>query len=77
MVGWHHPLDGHEFEQILGDSEGQGSLACYSPWGRKESHMTEQLNDKQQHSSHLLLGCPKDSFKFFCKLFFFSFSCIF
>ena len=56
MVGWHHPVDGHEFEQILGDSEGQGSLACYSPWGRKESHMTEQLNDKQHHSSHLLLG---------------------
>ena len=37
MVGWHHPVDGHEFEQILGDSEGQGSLACYSPWGHKES----------------------------------------
>ena len=71
MVGWHHPVDGHEFEQILGDSEGQGSLACYSPWGRKESHMTEQLNNKQHHSSHLLLGWPKDSFKFFCKLFFF------
>ena len=35
MVGWHHHLNGHEFEQILGDSEGQGSLTCYSPWGRK------------------------------------------
>ena len=35
MVGWH--VNGHEFEQTLGDSEGQGSLECYSPWGRKES----------------------------------------
>ena len=32
MVGWHHQLDGHEFEQALGDSEGQGRLACFSPW---------------------------------------------
>ena len=40
MVGWHHRLDGHEFEQILGDSEGQESLACCSPWGRKESDTT-------------------------------------
>ena len=35
-VGWHHQLSGHEFEQILGDTEGQGSLVCSSPWGRKE-----------------------------------------
>ena len=40
MVGWHHRLDGHEFEQAVGDSEGQGSLACWSPWGHKESDMT-------------------------------------
>ena len=40
MVGWHHWLDGHEFEQIAGDSEGQGSLACCSWWGLKESDMT-------------------------------------
>ena len=44
MVGWHHPLDGHEFEQAPGGGEGQGSLACCSPWGGKESDMTEQLN---------------------------------
>ena len=44
MVGWHHWLDGHEFEQAPGDSEGQGGLACCSPWGRKESDMTERLN---------------------------------
>ena len=36
IVGWHHVLDGHEFEQTLGDSERQGSLACRSPWGHKE-----------------------------------------
>ena len=36
MVGWHHQLNGHEFEPTLGDGAGQGSLACCSPWGRKE-----------------------------------------
>ena len=41
MVGWHHRLNGYEFEQALGDGEGLGSLACYSPWGFKESDMTE------------------------------------
>ena len=45
MVGWHYQLNGHEFEQTLGDSEGEGSLACSSPWGCKESGMTEQLNN--------------------------------
>ena len=40
MVGRHHRLTGHEFEQTLGDGEGQGTLACCSPWGRKESDMT-------------------------------------
>ena len=44
VVGWHHWLNGHEFEQTPGDSEGQGSLACCSPWGRKELDMTEQPN---------------------------------
>ena len=45
MVGWHqHGLNGHEFEQTPGDREGQGSLACCSPWRRKELDMTEQLN---------------------------------
>ena len=45
MVEWHHRLNGHEFEQALGDDEGQGSLACCSPWGRKELGTTEQLNN--------------------------------
>ena len=44
MVGWHHWLDGHEFEQALGVGDGQGSLACLSTWGRKELVTTEQLN---------------------------------
>jgi len=41
MVGWHHLLSEHEFEQTLGDGEGQGNLACCSPSGRKDSDMTE------------------------------------
>ena len=48
MVGWHHRLDGHEFEQAPRDGEGQGSLMCCSPWGHKESDTTERLNDEQQ-----------------------------
>ena len=44
MVGWHHQLDGLEFEQALGVYDGQGSLVCCGPWGCKESDMTEQLN---------------------------------
>ena len=46
MVGWHQQLNGHEFQQFRGDSEGQGSLACFGPWGRKESDSTEQLSNK-------------------------------
>ena len=42
MVGWHHQLDGHEFEQTPVDSEGQRSLACYSPWVCKESYITTE-----------------------------------
>ena len=45
MVGWHHRLNGDEFGQTLGDSEGQGGLAHCSPWGHKESDATEQLNN--------------------------------
>ena len=45
--GWHHRLNGHEFEQTLGDSEGQGSLVCCSPWGGKESDMAERLNNSK------------------------------
>ena len=41
MAGWHHRLNGHEFEQIPGDGEGQGRLACCSPWGRKETQLRD------------------------------------
>ena len=47
MIGWHYWLNGHEFEQTPGDSEGHGSLACCSPWGHKESDMI--LATEQQH----------------------------
>ena len=45
MVGWHHELNGHEFEQTPRDGEGQGSLVCCSSWGCKELDMTERLNN--------------------------------
>ena len=47
MVGWHHRLNGHGFEQTPGDGEGQGGLVCCSPWGHKESDMTERLNNNR------------------------------
>ena len=46
MVGWHHQHNGHEYEQTLGDGEGQENLVCCSPWGHKEFDTTEQLNRK-------------------------------
>ena len=45
MVGWHHQLSGREFGQALRDGEGQGYLGCCSPWGHKELHVTERLNN--------------------------------
>ena len=48
MVGWHHLLSRCEFEQTPGDGEGQGSLACCSPWGHKESDVTVQLNNNNK-----------------------------
>ena len=52
MVGWHHRLDGHEFEQVLGDSEGQRSLAWCSPQGHKESDTTKGQNTKMFVYTH-------------------------
>ena len=43
MVGWHHQLNGHEFEETPGVGDGQGALASFTPWGHKESDTTEQL----------------------------------
>ena len=48
MIGRHHQLNGHDFEQALGDAEGHGSLARCSPWGLKESDTTEQLNNNNR-----------------------------
>ena len=56
MVGWHHQLNGHEFEQALGDGEGQGGLNCCSPWGHKESDATEQ-QDNNLDLAHLHFPC--------------------
>ena len=53
MVGRHHRLSGCEFEQALGDSDGQGSLACCSPWGCKESDRTEQLNNNNLNTKYI------------------------
>ena len=55
MVGWHHQLNGREFEQAPGDGEGQGSLACCSPRGCKESDMTEPLNRNNNSNNSFIL----------------------
>ena len=57
MVGQHHQLNGHESEQTPGDSEGQGSLACCSPWGYKELDTTEQLNNTPYECPVPRAGC--------------------
>ena len=77
MVGWHHWLNGHEFEQAPGDGEGQGSLVCCSPWGRKESNTTEWLNSNCKYSDFLVYHpynslCTFLSFTWRRKKFFFS-----
>ena len=53
--GWHHWLNGQEFEQVLGVGEGRGGLACCSPWGCKESDMTEWLNNNNKHGLFMSL----------------------
>ena len=52
MVGWHHRLNGHEFEQTPEDGEGQGNLACCGPWGWKDSGMTEGLSNNTYYESN-------------------------
>ena len=52
VVGWHYRLNGHKFEQTPGDGEGQGSLACCSLWGHKESDMTERLSNNKDVGGH-------------------------
>ena len=56
MVGWHHRLNVHEFEESLGDSEGQQKLVCCSPCGHKESDATQRLNNKNKYSCCLAIA---------------------
>ena len=56
IVGWHLWLNGHEFEQALGDDEGQGSLGCCRPWGRKELDTTEQLKNSKVSGYGVYVG---------------------
>ena len=77
-VGWHHPLDGHEFEQAPGVGDGQGSLICCNPWGCKETRLNDwtELTDALYQlmlSSILFILCLlqqedklEDDWKFFC-----------
>ena len=67
MVGWYHQLNGHEFEQALGDGEEQGSLACCSPWGHKESDTTEQLNNNWKSGGGVV--CPQTFYVLMSSLF--------
>ena len=53
MVGWQHGLSGHEFEQTLGDGEGQGSLECCSPWSCKKLDHTERMNSNKSETGYL------------------------
>ena len=70
MVGWHHGLSGYEFEQTPGVGDGQGSLACCSPWGCKESDMTEQLNwtdmSSSKGSGQLVISNKRKTWKWRC-----------
>ena len=63
MVGWHHQLNGHGFEQAPGDGEGQGSLVCCSPWGHKELDTTEQQIGEKNATSvlHIQIASPNYS----------------
>ena len=72
MVGWHHQLNGHEFEQAPEEGEGQGSLACCSPWGHKESDAIE----RQQHSRFTIL-CKFQVYSKVIQLYIYIHICIF
>ena len=60
-VGWHHRLNGHEFEQTPGDSEAEGGLACCTPLGHKELDKTQRLNQKHQFMEDTVIRPTKDS----------------
>ena len=63
MVGGHHRLNGHEFEQAAGHGGGQENLACCSPWGQKKSETTEQLNNTTFHESTLYSNARPQMFQ--------------
>ena len=65
MLGWHHQVDGLEFEQTLGVNNGQGSLVCYRPCGHKEMDMTEQLN-WTVHSTVCMCVCILHVYIYIC-----------
>ena len=69
MIGWHHRLHGHEFEQAQGDGEGQGSLACCSPWGHKESTQLRNWRAKSYILLLTILQCLKTS-NIYCQIFY-------
>ena len=56
MVGWHHGLNGHESDQTLGDTEGQGTLVCYSSQGHKEWDTTYGMNNNNKHKDTSQIG---------------------
>ena len=68
MVGWHQQLDGHEFEQASGVGDGQGSLACCSPWGRKELDTTEQLSWRSNTLEEIMYSIHAQSFSTLCTI---------
>ena len=67
MVGWHHQLSGHAFEQAPGDGEGQGRLACFSPKGHKESVTTEHLNSSNNKTLNTFLP-TRNMFVYSCSI---------
>ena len=67
MVEWHHQLSGHAFEQAPGDGEGQGSLACFSPKGHKESVTTEHLNSSNNTTLNTFLP-TRNMFVYSCSI---------
>ena len=60
MAGWHHRFEGHEFEQVLGVGDGQGSLICHSAWGHKESYPAERLNWTKLRQRSALRNIPNE-----------------
>ena len=65
MFGWHHRFNGHEFEEAPGDGDGQGSLACCSPWGHKESGMARRQNSNKLLDVVAMYVAPFTQYNYF------------